>query len=176
MDSFKGGRSLSAINSLLHYYSTTYSKTFVVIFGLNFPMNRNYPENNTVIKIFMDRFTKHLEHKKLRPLYLWVREQASSHNHHYHIMVILDGQKIDHKYKIMTEAKRIWESIVGVNAIGLVDYRWEPWMIRRDDPNHQQVLDHCLQACRYLAKEYSKDQTPHGYRNWGSSNLKKLAG
>ena len=73
----------------IEIYTQRYSKTFIVFFGLNYPMRATVTDNNR-LQLFMDRFLKYLDNTKdLRPMYLWVREQKTSHNPHYHIMLLL---------------------------------------------------------------------------------------
>jgi hypothetical protein len=122
----------------------------------------------------MDRFTKHLEWKDLDPFYLWVREQASSHNPHYHCLILLDGQKIQNHYGIMEEAKRLWANINACDPDGLVDYSWEPWQLRRGDIGFNQSLAQCVFAASYLAKVNTKNSSPYRHRDFGSSRLRRF--
>lgn len=157
----------------LHLYTECHCKTFAVIFTLKYPTNLSQVDN-APIKAFMDRFTKHLEWKGLDPFYIWVREQDTSPNPHYHVLLLLNGSKIQSKYGIMEEAKRIWGHINDCEPSGLVDYSWEPWMLRRTAPDFQAVLADCIFACSYLAKTNTKGSAPYRHRDVGSSRLSRF--
>jgi hypothetical protein len=43
---------------LIEFYTQSYSRTFVILFGLNFPKNIVADEGNLPIQVFMDRFTE----------------------------------------------------------------------------------------------------------------------
>ena len=156
----------------LELYTRCHVQTFAVMFTITYPTDFSY--NNKAIQVFMDRFTKHLEWKGLDPFYLWVREQSTSHNPHYHCLVLLNGSKIQNRYGIMEEAKRLWGHIVACNPGGLVDYSWEPWRIRRNAPNFAETLSDCIFAASYLAKTNTKGSAPNRERDFGYSHLHRF--
>lgn len=164
-------RIVDTIIDQITFCTTHNHKTFVVLFCMNFPADTITDPSNVVITAFMDRFTKYLERRALKPQYLWVREQNQSINHHYHCMLILDGNKIQNHYGIMQEAERIWGEIIGCNASGLVHYGTSPFMLRRTDPDFAQAMQNCIYAASYLAKTRGKENHPHRIRTYNSSRL-----
>lgn len=162
---------LDIIIDQITIYTTHSHKTFVVLFSMNFPAHIIADHSNAVITLFMDRFTKYLERRDLKPQYLWVREQNQSINHHYHCMLILDGNKIQNHYGIMQEAERIWDEINGCNASGLIHYGTSPFMLRRTDLDFAQAMQNCIYAASYLAKTRGKEHHPHRIRTYNSSRL-----
>ena len=152
-------------------YTRNYSRAFVVFFGLNFPAHIAYPTDNFPMIMFMDRFTKHLEGKKLRPSYVWVREQNTGINHHYHCMLITDGRRIQNKFGIMAEAERIWGDVINHEAQGLVHYQWDAIMLRTDTPCYQDDIRESVYLSSYLAKKHTKEMIPPRIRRYGYSAL-----
>ena len=157
----------------LRLYTTKHSKTFAVMFTITYPANV-VRDDNTVMQEFMDRFTKHLEYRKLDPFYLWVRERDNSINHHYHFFLLLDGQHIQNHYGLAEEAKRLWGNINACNPGGLVDYSWEPWQLRSSSPEFQYEFTNCLFALSYLAKVNTKGSASYRHRDYGYSQLRRF--
>ncbi len=161
---------VNKIIELITTYSQAHSKSFVVAFGLNFPTGSQALNNQSVIQ-FWDSFVKHLGSHKLQPAYLWVREQAGSHNHHYHCLLLLDGQKVQNRFGVMKEAARLWGGINKCDPAGLVHYEWNPWMLRRGSASYEQDMADCIYAVTYLAKTYSKGNAAPRQREFGYSRL-----
>ena len=166
---------VDVIINALELYTQCHAHTFAVMFTITYPTAFSH-NGNKAIQVFMERFTKHLEWKGLDPFYLWVREQSTSHNPHYHCLVLLNGSKIQNRYGIMEEAKRLWGHIVACDPGGLVDYSWEPWRIRRSAPDFTAVLADCIFAVSYLAKTNTKGSAPSRQRDFGNTNLRRFSG
>lgn len=152
-------------------YTQLHSKTFVVFFGLNYP-NHITITDNTRLQYFLDRFLKHLDGTKdLHPMYVWVREQKSSHNPHYHIMLLLNGQKIQTRFGIMAEATRLWGVINNCDGNGLVHYETDSMMLRKDYQSFHSDVAQCIYNASYLAKVNTKGNAPYRQREYDSTNL-----
>lgn len=106
-------------------------------------------------------------------MYVWVRKQESSHNPHYHSMLLLDGKKIQNKMGIMLEAERLWGSVNGCDAQGLVHYA-ENFMIRTDSPSYQRDIAQCVNYASYMAKVNTKGNAPHRQREYGYTQLNRF--
>lgn len=152
-------------------YTNNYSRTFVVFFGLNYPYYSDIIDNSAVQE-FMDRFLKYLSNTKgLRPMYVWVREQGTSGNPHYHLVLLLDGRKIQNLHGVMEEAKRLWGEINKCDGDGLVHYKNGSWMLRTDSPTYQSDIAECVRHASYLAKSNTKGNAPHRQREYGCTQL-----
>lgn len=165
---------MDVIIKSIEVYTHCHSKTFVVFFGLNYPSHLTITDN-TLLQVFMDRFLKHLDGTKgLRPMYVWVREQKASHNPHYHIMLLLNGQKIQSRYGIMAEAVRLWGDINQCDGTGLVHYETESMMLRKDYQSFNQDVAQCIYYASYLAKVNTKGSAPHRQREYGCTQLSRF--
>ena len=169
--------------ALLQHVNDKHSKTFFVRFDVRFPEGFDTPKDNQIFRTFMANFAKNLDRKGYDPHYLWVREQANADKQHYHVALLLNGNKVQKSYPVLQTASKLWTKKVNADsgANGLVhycnkSYRGEPkaneLMIRRGSSNTDQLRNETLNSMNYLAKEYSKGSAPHCVREFGSSRLK----
>ena len=103
-------------------------------------------------------------------MYFWAREQAGSHNHHYHCLLLLDGRKIQNPYGVMKEAERLWGGVNHCSAAGLVHLSGHR-MLRTDSPTYQEDIAACIFAATYLSKANTKGAAPSRVREYGYSHL-----
>jgi len=162
---------MDAIVDSIEGYTSSYSRTFVVNFGLNYPQ-ATHSEGNKPMQMFMDRFKKYLTVRGLRHVYVWVREQKSSDNPHYHCLLLLDGRKIQNSFGIMEEAKRLWGAINDCDGAGLVHYPHAPAMLRTDSQAYTEEIEMCVFHTSYLAKKNTKGSAPCRQREYGYSRKK----
>jgi len=160
---------MDTIIDCIEGYTSHYSRTFIINFGLNYPQSSQH-STNTPMQKFMDRFRKYLNVRGLRPVYIWVREQCSSDNPHYHCLLLLDGRKIQNHYALMEEAKRIWGSIHDCSGSGLVHYANDCRMLRTDSSTYEQDIDDSIFHASYLAKTHTKNHAPYRQREYGYSH------
>lgn len=173
---------LMRMHTLIHRQIQDKGRAFVVRFDLRFPSGTSHAYDNTSITFFMSKFIKHFKRKGLNPYYLWVAENTEYvGNHHYHVMVICDGNRVQNPYGLLTTAERHWGQTLGVLGQGLVNhctsysdgtpgvnsYRIDKW---RD--NYQENLEACFARCSYLAKAQTKGHAPRYVREFGSSRLR----
>ncbi|MDL2314409.1 inovirus Gp2 family protein [Desulfovibrio sp. OttesenSCG-928-C14] len=163
---------ISIIINHIERYTQSHMRTFIVFIGLKYPLECLCSETNEDIQVFMDRFKKHLAYKELDPHYVWVREQKTSENQHYHCMLLLNGRNIRNHYGIAHEAERIWNSIVGYHGEGFVHYRQESFMLDKGSEKYMQDKEFVIYYASYLAKENTKyTLTPLRHRNVGYSHI-----
>ena len=87
-------RILNAIERTLDASLEQSSKSLVVRYDVRFPHGTSIdPDSNETFKSFQSDFCKHLSRKGLKPKYVAVRECDTSPNPHYHVALMLDGQK-----------------------------------------------------------------------------------
>lgn len=147
-----------------------HNKIFFIRFDLTFNANIDYPSENQLISRFMEALTLHCKRRELDPLYLWVREQARSSNHHYHVLLLLNGNKIQNPYGIFNKATELWGMCLNTDAAGLVHYGTDI-MIRRNGNDFDHTYNEALNLAGYLAKSYSKGEAPKGVREMGKSRF-----
>ncbi len=165
---------------MLHYHS----KVFYIRFDVHFPQySQPYPTDNSIFYGFLDSLINTLYRQGLDPHYLWVREQEGSDIHHYHVSLLVDGQKTQSAYGHKQAAEELWAMALDINdARGLIHLcEWDHdtgsqnggIMIRRDSPHYEASINVCLYRGAYLAKLDSKGNTPRGVREFGSSRVPK---
>ena len=177
-------RILDRIDAQFNYAENSKSKTFFFRFDLHFPQEMQAPQDNEHFKHFISPFMKNLSRKGLEPLYFAVREQRRSENQHYHVGVLLDGQKTRNSYGHIKTAERLWEHELGLEANGthgLVNYcdkdkntgerMINGMMIDATKPNYENIRESCFRRASYLAKVNQKKMTPKGQREYFASKL-----
>ncbi|WP_084158794.1 YagK/YfjJ domain-containing protein [Solidesulfovibrio alcoholivorans] len=168
------------IIALLNSYLSRHSKCLVVRFDLRFPVCYMQVISNELISQFMQKIIQKYKRQGLDPSYIWVREQDTSVNPHYHCALLLNGHKVRDFHHVFCNAQSLWGSTLGVDAFGLVHNCISREYVHgfkngimietyREDAllNYEAVI-HQLS---YLAK--MRDKRDHGdpWRNLGMSQL-----
>lgn len=164
-------------------------KVLFVRFDLRFPAGTAHQGRNTEISQFMKALTSYYTDQVIDTRYVWVREQLSSDAPHYHVVLLLNGSRIQHPMGVWTKAGEIWSRITNGPPALLHQCRHESVaqggnggiMIRRPsrvlvghDLHAQQQAFHdayeaALEWGNYLAKDFSKGSTPFRVREYGAS-------
>ena len=160
-------------------------RAFVFRMDLHFPEGMDVQKDNGHFCSFTAAFMKHLSRKGLEPQYFAVREQDKRENPHYHMGVILDGQKTRNAYNHLHKAELLWEHELGVTQDGkqgLVNFCDKDKktgehvrngiMLERGDENFDLALGNCFLRASYMAKVNQKN-TPKGQREYFASRLPK---
>jgi len=161
---------LQSINKLLTTMTNKHNKVLFVRFDITYPQEGLYPNDNKLLSRFIEALKVHCKRKNLDPHYLWVREQASSDHPHYHVILLLNGNKTQNPRGIFNKASELWGNCLDVDASGLVHYGTY-LMIKRNTPEFNQTFQDCFSHASYLAKAYSKGSAPQGVREMGMSNI-----
>ena len=173
---------LARADALLQHMENRHCKVLFVRFDVRFPQDGQYKQNNTLFTNFMATFIKYCQRKKFDPAYLWVREQDSAHNQHYHCVLLLNGNKVQHYLPLLQRADTLWQQQLGVHQKGLVhycnsttggDYQQNGLMLRQDKHAQQGVGDICFNWASYLAKMNTKEEDYKGARKVGNSRIPK---
>ena len=101
----------------------------------------------------------------MKAQYVAVREQSREKHQHYHVALILDGQKTQSIHNHIRTAERLWDLTLGLpekeNGYGLIDdcttsrtgeKQVNGVMLRYDDPWRPDKKDDCFRRASYLAK------------------------
>ena len=174
---------LNEIERQLDYAEETKSKTLFMRYDIRFPEGYDHADNG-VFREFHSKFMKNLSRQGLKPQYIAVREQSSEKHQHYHVALLLDGQKTQSIHNHIQTAERLWDSTLGLptreNGYGLIDdcttsrtgeKQVNGVMLRPDDPDMEAKKADCFRRASYLAKTNTKGNAPKGQREMFSSRI-----
>lgn len=169
----------NAFNSLLSDYLSRHSKVMPVRFDLRFPASETMGATNTHISRFMAKMVQRFKRAGLDPAYAWVREKGSSHNPHYHCLILLNGHKTRSSNIVFTVAESLWESTIGHDAKGLVNRcninRNGEFQTNGDIIHRQGSFPHVERQIGYMAKPDGKGESHDGLRDFGMSRLPAMS-
>ena len=176
---------LNEIERQLDYAEATKSKTLFMRYDIRFPEGYDHADNG-VFREFQSKFMKNLSRQGLKPQYIAVREQSREKHQHYHVALLLDGQKPQSIHNHIQTAERLWDTTLGLpareNGYGLIDdcttsrtgeKQVNGVMLRPDDPDMEAKKDDCFRRASYLAKTNTKGNAPRGQREMFSSRIPK---
>jgi hypothetical protein len=158
------------------------SKCLLVRLVVRYPSDMQAYNDNQCFQYFMEEYRRFLNDKLLH--YVWVREQHSSHNPHYHLALFFDGNKMQY-FSQPSQAIYFWKKAIAkvhnfeINGRGLIhiceanvnDIKMNHgMMIHRNNPAMKQEA---FKLCSYLAKINTKGSAPKNVREYGSSLLRK---
>ena len=174
---------LTEIERQFQHAEDTKSKIFFMRYDIRFPEGFNHADNSA-FREFQSKFMKNLSRKGLKPQYVAVREQSTEKHQHYHVALLLDGQKTQSIHNHIATAERLWDSTLGLpareNGYGLIDdcttgregeKQVNGVMLRPDDPEMEVKKDECFKRASYLAKTSTKGYAPKGQRELFSSRI-----
>jgi len=174
---------LTEIGRQFDYASNTKSKIFFMRYDIRFPEDFNHADNSA-FREFQSKFMKNLSRKGLKPQYVAVREQSREKHQHYHVALILEGQKTQSIHNHIRTAEQLWDSTLELpkkeNGYGLIDdcttgrngeRQINGVMLRHDDPEMEAKMDECFRRASYLAKTSTKGYAPKGQRELFSSRI-----
>ena len=138
----------------------------VLVVRLDFHMNY-YTEDNHIFSNFIKNIKQYLDrHYDIQNVgYQWVREQEKSKKQHYHLALILDGNKIQHPGKLNEVIKEKWL------ARGS-RYKPKNCFYYIDKHNHQKVRAKAIYRASYMAKSRGKGVRPAQTKDYYCSRLK----
>ena len=176
---------LREIERQFEYAEENKSKIFFMRYDVRLPENM-YIEDNKTFRDFQANFMKNLSRQGLKPQYIAVREQSKEKHQHYHVALLLDGQKTQSIHNHIKTAERLWDSALGLepreNGYGLIndctisrtgDKHINGVMLRPDDPDMEAKKDDCFRRASYLAKTNTKGNAPKYQREMFSSRIPK---
>jgi hypothetical protein len=160
---------LSSMINQLDAAISKYGRVFVYRFDLH---QENYTSDNKGVSKFRDRLIKKLkrQYKTKDIFYTWVREVATGKGQHYHWVLFLDGDKIQHSAKLWNIVKALWEK-KGLGYGGTVPSINHPFY-NIDIPDIEQVRLDVIYRISYLAKTNTKGYRDKSAKDFKSSHLK----
>ncbi|UDQ99430.1 inovirus-type Gp2 protein [Lentisphaerota bacterium WC36G] len=163
---------LEKIEALMNQAVAKHSKVLFFRMDLRFPDQSYYTDHNNILSNFLESFMRNLERQGLDPHYIWVREQNSSFNPHYHVVIMLNGHKTQSSYKHIKIANKLWSKNLGFADIyyGLLyhcnDFMSQVMIMR----NKIETFNDAFYWASYLAKTHSKTKSTR-YRSLGMTKI-----
>ena len=107
---------------ILEYMIKRHSRVLPVRVDLRFPQGYHHDGKNTELQRFHRWIEQHYRDRNIECRHHSVREQNSSVNPHYHVMLLLDGNRVRSPVDVYETCNRIWKLIVNSDQDGLVHY------------------------------------------------------
>ena len=139
-----------------------HSQILIVRFDLHVPQ---YTEDNAQISEFMAKLNYWIKshYKGVNEVrYVWVRELEKAKRQHYHVVLMLNGNKIRNPHYIHMKGQKIWTGLKGTT------YRF----VEKFHHFHRDDHDSACEAfyhISYLAKARGKGYKPHHTKNYGAN-------
>jgi len=101
------------IEQIMQSMLARYSRTYIVRLDVRFPqgyvpMHAN-EECSELMRLLKEYYTYH----NIITQYLVVREQKPPRKHHYHVVILFDGSKVENGWEVLKKADGIWQRRVG---------------------------------------------------------------
>lgn len=163
-------------------------KVFVVRLDVRFPQGFPHDGKNTYVSELLRRLKAYYAYHRIDCRYVWAREQSTSAVPHNHLLLLLDGSKIENGWGVRAIAARIWSTLLNANCDACIHLCPQKQggtgiMIRR--PSSRSIGDKLLMETKafelayraaygwagYLAKTYTKGGAPLNVREFGSSRF-----
>jgi len=162
-----------------------HNQVFFVRFDLHYPENSTnwYANDNELISMFCEALRLYYHRKGYDPKILWVRELCPQTGQvHFHFLMLFDADYFQNGNSVLEKATDLWQRCLHTeDSRGLVNWcdpheymqnRYSRGVkIRRGSSNFQQVFGQCFQWASYLAKCYSKRNSPANVNEFGCSRL-----
>lgn len=169
-----------------------HNKVLFIRFDLRFPQAFRDDKSNDKVSRLFKILREHYAYRGIDLQFMWFREQSREKHQHYHCVVLLDGNKIQHYYPVLEYISSVWGGLLKFNPNGLVDYcefdragnpAKNGIMIRRPSSvatgetlfDQEQMFnmnfENCYKWASYLAKVNQKENTPAGVRRFGLSQM-----
>ena len=151
----KSGLYVEILNSMIEQFDialTKWKRVFVYRFDLH---TDYYTKDNKKMSEFISRLSKRLkrEHGFKNIGYCWVREQERAKSQHYHWVLFLDGDLIQHSNRLTQVIKSVWERPTGGYYVPTIK---NPFYF----VDNKQAAQEAIYRVSYLAKSRGK-----GYRD-----------
>ncbi len=162
-------------SELVNAYRARHSKVFMTRFDLQYHQDTQRGQDNKDIQRCMASVAKNLKRKHLDPAYIWAREQRESHNPHYHLLVLVNGNKTQYAKTIYDVVNSNWLSATNQTGGGLVhrckEENGKLWgeMLRRGE----EPTEWSMGKLTYLCKPQAKGERNDGLRDFGMSRIPK---
>ena len=164
-------QALNTIEATLDNAIDRHNKLTVIRLDVRYDTTSKPEDSNHDISKLSKNIKQNLNNRWIDANVIWAREQKTSENPHYHMGVLVDGNKVQSPHDIAVMASKSWKHITGSDKDGLV-HRGSCTSIRRpsskaegtskkeQERQFQKQRQQALDTLSYLAKTATKDQTP----------------
>ena len=178
---------IRAIDGVITTMTERHSKVLVVRFDLRYPKDHNADNSNKDFSSTMQAVCQEFGRKAYDPQYVARREQVTSENQHYHVGLVLNGNKKRSIKAVRETVEKHWANqldipLEEVQQKALVypcnkapdgSPRENGRMIKRGTwDNHKQKQD-TMRQLSYLAKVDENDLTPSSTKKFFTSQFQK---
>ena len=146
---------LKTTDNLIDDFFDRHSK----LFGMRQDVHLPEGSDQSLIMKVNHRFIESQRNKGYDPAYIMVREISKEGKIHYHMVLLLNGQKVQSTYYVFKDMERILNNVAGPGgSINHCDDKGKNGiMIKRDDPDPRN-LQEVQRQFSYLAKIEQKDK------------------
>lgn len=116
-------RNLGLLNRMLNRHS----QVLFFRMDLRFPDRILWYSEKELFSRFLDQNRKLLVSREFDPQYIVRMERKTGFYGHFHMTVLLNGNKVCHGYPFKREAKILWQKILNEFQNGLVDFCNRDW-------------------------------------------------
>jgi len=155
-----------ALNTLYSQFKNMQSHHCkVLVLRMDFHVNlENWSEGD--LSLFLKKSKRLIaNYYKLKRIgHGWGREVSQNGSHHYHLVLMLDGNKVNHPMVVTNILTQEWKKL------GHPHPRRNNYHLLSNtvDDKFKDAFHHCS----YIAKVHTKDQQPNKARNFGASQIK----
>lgn len=178
---------LESIYARINHMVATNSKVLMTRVDVKFPQELQATPDNQCFQDFLESYIRQLKNqaklkdyskrKYFHSQYLWTREVDSSHNHHYHLLLLINSNSIRH-FRGVQQMTAYWANSLNKfygytgNAQGCIWYckngLGETITIDRNNPA---LIALAFQLGSYLAKKSTKNLNLNNINSWSCSRI-----
>ena len=178
---------IRAIDGVITTMTERHSKVLVVRFDLRYPKDHNADNSNRDFSGTLQGVCREFSRKGYDPQYVARREQVTSENQHYHVGILLDGNKKRSPEAVRQTVEMHWAKHLDIpleevqQKVLVYPCNKAPdgsprengrMIIRGTWDNHKQKQD-TMRQLSYLAKVDENDQTPSSTKKFFTSQFAK---
>lgn len=154
---------LNALHDQMNAMLSHHCKVLFVRFDLHLP---SYTDTNKIMSDFMRKIKRWInQHYQIsRVGHLWVREQEKAKKQHYHVILLIDGNKIRNPKRLLARI----EEMAFLRNLHYAGVRKPFIMLTRDD---KQSFADAFYRGSYLAKQRGKGYQGRQCNNYSSSRI-----
>lgn len=166
----------------LEYQLSVHGKVLMVRLVAKYPEELDAEKSNQCFQYFMEEYRRKLASHNFSPQYVWVREQHTSKNPHYHFVLFLDANRIQY-FNRHWEVRKLWDRAIlkfNPGAIILSSLIHKDQIVYRNQQinhglivtqNNRTFQEEAIRFCSYIAKVNTKEATPLNCNGFHASQL-----
>ena len=156
---------LERLSGQMHAYLSHHRRMLTLRLDLHL---QQYTGNSRLMSQLLQRLAKQLkrDYGITRLGYLWAREQERAKQQHYHLLLLLDGDKVQHPSALIQRIEALWQGLGQPKPFTPINcYR----MVARGDLD---AFKQVFYRASYLAKVRGKGYRDQAAKDYSASRLK----